>query len=193
MVRSKSTVGITQVVPPRTFDELSTELLSAGSYLGPKDCGRVDLIVLRPKENAREVVEEVAVDVENGMHGSGWVKNEQRGLIDQICVMSSAAIRAIAGEDKQKWGAAGDQLFIDMNLCKENLKTAQRVRIGEVLMEVTPKAHNGCAKFSARYGIDALKVVNCPDGKASRLRGIYFSVIEAGIIRNGDLIVKVDG
>ena len=191
MGRSKNADNIDLVVEPRPFEVLRDILLAEDSELGPCDQGTVDLIVLRPEVNARNIVSQVYVEKERGMVGSGWELQPDRGYVDQICVMSSAAIRAIAGEEKEKWAPAGDQLFIDMNLSKSNLEKGQRVRIGEVLLEVTPKPHNGCLKFKARYGNDALRLVNALEAKERRIRGIYFSVIEPGMIKVGDRVTKV--
>lgn len=46
-------------------------------------------------------------------------------------------------------------------------------------------------KFIARYGADSLKVLNSPEGKKRRLRGIYFEVVTDGVMTAGDKIVKV--
>lgn len=122
------------------------------------------------------------------------MERPDRGTIDQICVMSVAAIRAIAGDDTDKWPAAGDQLFIDFELGKDNLKVGDRLRVGEggVVLEVTHKPHNGCSKFAMRYGNDALKIVSVPLGKQRRLRGIYFQVVQEGVVKTGDRIVKLE-
>ena len=92
------------------------------------------------------------------------------------------------------WDAAGDQLFLDWDLSPEHLSTNDLVRIGGdggVLLRVSALPHNGCAKFKVRYGDVALKVVNGPKGRRERLRGIYFTVVEEGVVRVGDRVVKV--
>ncbi len=191
MARSKDTAYVDQVVTPIPYAELAKVLLAPEFDYGPRAVGRVDLIVLRPDVNLRKVVPEAVVDVEHGIHGSGWVKREERGLVDQICVMSSRVIREIAGDDRKNWPPAGDNLFVDMDLSKKNLPVGTRVRIGNVEAVVTTKPHNGCVKFSKRYGMDALKLVNSPVAKQRRLRGIYFSVVKPGVVKEGDEIMKI--
>lgn len=195
--RIKDLTGVVQAAPYLPYEALATRLLGPEPAYSPSDHGTISLIVLRPETNARRVVDEVEMSITGGMIGSGWVLQPARGTIDQICVMSTAAIRAIAGDDPAKWPAAGDQIFMDLDLGKGNFQLGDRVKVGrdgkedEVVLEVTSKPHNGCAKFARRYGADALKIVNAPLGKQRRLRGIYFSVVQEGVIRTGDRVVKL--
>jgi MOSC domain-containing protein YiiM len=59
------------------------------------------------------------------------------------------------------------------------------------VLEITAQPHLGCAKFNARFGADALALVNSPAGKELRLRGVNAMVIEAGWVRTGDRIRKM--
>jgi MOSC domain-containing protein YiiM len=53
---------------------------------------------------------------------------------------------------------------------------------------MTEPPHTGCAKFSARFGSEALRVANTPDGRLLRLRGAYARVVNPGIVRPGDQV-----
>ena len=53
----------------------------------------------------------------------------------------------------------GDNLFVDLDISTANLPSGTRLRVGEALVEVTPKPHNGCSKFEGRFGADALRFV----------------------------------
>lgn len=194
-LKEKDTTGIGPVITP--FVKLSTlkaALHSPAPLPGPRDRGSVAGIVLRPAENERTVVSSVVLDEVSGVVGGGWTWGPVKRRTDQVCVMGASVIREICagGEDLQDWAPAGDQLFFDFALDCENLKTGDCVRVGEgVLLQVTRKPHNGCMKFVARYGMDALKAVNCPEGKRRRLRGIYFCVVKGGEVKVGDAIEKV--
>jgi MOSC domain-containing protein YiiM len=80
---------------------------------------------------------------------------------------------------------------VDFDLSITNLPPGSRVQIGSAVIEFSEKPHTGCAKFSARYGIDALKFVNSPLGRDLRLRGANCSVVVAGNVRPGDAIRKL--
>jgi hypothetical protein len=196
-LKYKDCAGIVPVVSPLpTRSALEAALLGPGARGCPRDGGRVDAVVQRPAPNAREVVPRAWVTVDGGMKGSGWVRSEAKGYTDQICVMSSAAIRGIVGDEAgvEAWAPAGDQVFMDFDLGEGNLAIGDLVRVGGeegVLLEVTKKPHLGCMKFVARYGADALKVCNSQEGRARRLRGIYFRALCDGWIAVGDRIVKV--
>ncbi|HTI51678.1 MAG TPA: MOSC domain-containing protein, partial [Planctomycetaceae bacterium] len=75
---------------------------------------------------------------------------------------------------------------LDLDLSAANVPTGSRLQVGNALLEVTAKPHNGCRKFCARFGPDALQFVSQPDLRSRNLRGIYLRVIEAGEVAPGD-------
>ena len=103
--------------------------------------------------------------------------------------MSSRALRAVAGADRERWQLAGDQLIVDFDLSADNLPAGTRLRVGTAVIEVTTKPHTGCAKFSARFGVDAARWVN--SRKDLRLRGICAIVVAPGTVSPGDAIAKL--
>ncbi len=100
-------------------------------------------------------------------------------------------LAALVAGERERWPLAGDQLYVDLDLAVDNLPPGTRLAVGMAVIEITPHPHTGCAKFSARFGSDALRFVNSPDGRALRLRGINARVVEAGIVRLGDAIRKL--
>lgn len=178
-----------------TMEELETGLDDI--RLSPKDKGLLEMIVRRPKVGGREVLQRGELDLTEGLVGDNWKKRGSSRTAGgfghpemQLNIMNSRAIALIAGE-KNRWSLAGDQLYIDLDLSDENLPPGSRLEIGSAIVEITPIPHNGCKKFSNRYGIDAVKFVNSPVGKQLHLRGVNAKVIQSGTITVGDIVKKI--
>jgi len=163
----------------------------------PADDGTVELLVRRPAEDQREVLEEAWLDLRNGLEGDTWrargsSRNPDGGsnLEAQLTLMNARSAAAVAG-DRDRWALAGDQLFVDLDLSVANLPAGSRVQLGSAVIEFSEAPHTGCAKFSARFGNDALRFVNSPAGRELRLRGANCRVVVAGRVRPGDRIRKL--
>jgi hypothetical protein len=173
-----------------TWAELETGLDSIRQ--APSDGGRLDLIVRRPTTDERELLEEGELSLSEGLVGDSWNRRRSSRTLDrsphpdmQLNVINSRAIGLIA-QDPSRWALAGDQLFLDMDLSETNLPPGTRLAIGTAVIEVTAQPHTGCGKFVERFGVDAMKFVNAPLGRALRLRGLNARVIQPGVIRVGD-------
>jgi MOSC domain-containing protein YiiM len=178
-----------------SMDELETGL----DYIrqSPKDEGVLELIARRPRDDERETLETGQLDLQSGLEGDNWITRGSKRTPDgtshpdmQITLMNSRAIALIAG-GKDRWPLAGDQLYVDLDLSAENLPVGTRLAIGMAVVEVSAQPHTGCAKFVARFGLDAQKFVNSPEGKQLHLRGINAKVIQSGTIQVGDLVRKI--
>jgi hypothetical protein len=157
----------------------------------PRDEGVVALLVRRPAESERELLEEAELDVADGLVGDGWrVRSGRRDL--QLTLMNARAAQLVA-RDRERWALAGDQLFVDLSLSVQDLPPGTRLRVGEALIEITAEPHRGCGKFAARFGVDALKFVNSPAGRELNLRGVNARVVTGGTVRRGDAIRRAAG
>lgn len=163
----------------------------------PKDHGVVQLIVRRPQVDYREVIDEAELDPVKGLIGDSWCFRPSSKTPDrsphpemQINIMNSR-VTALVAQEKNRWPLAGDQLYIDMDLSKENLPGGTQLAIGTAILEVTPLPHTGCQKFVARFGLDAMKFVNSSVGKELCLRGINARVIKGGVIHVGETARKI--
>jgi len=183
-------------MPYRTAAELETHVDTLRS--APADKGTLELVVRRPAENEREVLAEGVLDLEAGLVGDSWLSRatshaiaEGRHLKAQLNVMSGRMV-SFLGNDADEQAQAGDQLYVDLDISVANLPAGARLAIGDdAVIEVTDKPHNGCAKFRARFGEDALAFVNSPVGKELRLRGFNARVVAPGVIRPGDKVTKL--
>jgi MOSC domain-containing protein YiiM len=175
--------------------ELQDKLAALGA--SPQDNGTLEMIVCRPQVEQRRVLDEAELDVTIGLVGDNWLERGSSSTEDgrahpdaQITLMNSRVLQTVA-QDRSRWELAGDQLIVDLDLTAENLPVGQRIAIGTAVLEITAKPHTGCAKFTARFGSDAIRFVNSGEGRDLRRRGVYAKVIQAGKIRTNDTIKKV--
>jgi hypothetical protein len=163
----------------------------------PADRGKLELIVRRPEVDAREVVEEATLEPNGGLRGDNWhvkpsLKTGAPNPEAELTVMNARVTALVAGEDRERWALAGDQLYVDLDLSYRNLPPGTRLRIGdEAVIEVTEEPHRGCGKFSSRFGVDALKFVNSAVGRELNMRGINTRIVAGGVVRTGDAVVKI--
>jgi len=182
-------------VEHRSADELEAGLDEIRR--SPTDRGTIELIVRRPAEDEREELDEGALDLEEGLVGDMWRRRGSRRMPDgsanpeaQVTLMNARAIELIAG-GRERWPLAGDQLYVDFHLGVDNLPAGTRLAVGSAVLEITAEPHTGCAKFSARFGSDALRFVNGAAGRPLRLRGVNARVVQPGTVARGDTITRL--
>ena len=179
----------------RTTEELEAGLPEvAGSPIGS---GRLELIVCRPAVGEREVLDVGELDLEVGLVGDTWRERPSSRTADrsahpemQLNVMNARAA-ALVAVDAERMPLAGDQLYVDLHLGTDELPPGTRLGIGAAVIEITAIPHRGCAKFTQRFGLDAMRFVNSEAGRRLNLRGINAKVVIPGTIRTGDSIVTV--
>ena len=183
-----------------TLEYLSMIELEAGMEnirQAPSDNGILKMIVRRPAVDERELIDEGELSTDDGLVGDTWKIRSSSHTPDgsanrksQITLTNSRAI-ALLAQSEDRWALAGDQLYVDMNIGEENLPPGTRLSIGSAIIEVSDQPHSGCKKFSARFGVEAMKFVNSPEGKKLHLRGINTKVVQSGTIRVGDVVRKM--
>ena len=116
----------------RSADELAAALDEIRR--SPAAAGTVELIVRRPAENEREVLDEGVLDLELGLVGDMWKARGSSRTPDrsanpdaQLTLMNARAAEVIAGT-KERRPLAGDQLYVDLDLSIENLPPAPASR-----------------------------------------------------------------
>lgn len=178
-------------VPDRERDFSPFEAHVAAS---PRDAGVVHGIVMRPDRDRRIVANEAVLDETRGMVGDDWLARGSSSMPDgranpesQLTIMSTRVLAAIE-PDETRWALAGDQLLVDFDLSQEHLPAGTHLLVGDTELVISEKAHTGCAKFSGRFGSDALRWINSPEGRDLRYRGVNARVVRGGTVRIGDSI-----
>jgi hypothetical protein len=182
-----------QTSPDRAFLDARLDEIRAA----PTDEGTLVMIVRRPSDDVREVVDAGMLDTDEGLVGDNW-KTRTAAMTDdgqpyfptQVTLMSIRVAAAVAG-DLERWRLAGDQLFVDFDLSRANTPPGTRLAIGEAIVEVSDEPHTGCGKFVSRFGVEAMAFVNSPLGRELNLRGINARVVRDGQVRAGDPVRKL--
>jgi GNAT superfamily N-acetyltransferase len=182
----------------RTADELAAFLPALDA--SPRDVGTLRAVVRRPAPGQRQVLEVGHLDVADGLVGDTWKERGSRRTPDgsahpdmQLNLMNHRLIEFLA-RDPGREALAGDQMFVDLDLSHDNLPAWSELHIGGpggAVIVVTDQPHNGCGKFIARFGKDAMTFINAPEGKPRRLRGLCAKVVRPGPVRPGDAVVVV--
>lgn len=176
----------------RTTAEL--EAMLDRIFDAPKDSGPIEMIVRRPGENQREVIESGELTTDGGLIGDSWIDrvddNGEPRMAAQLTLMNSRVTDAVA-VTRDRWPLAGDQIYVDMDLSQENLPPGSRIEIGDAVVEISENPHTGCSKFAGRFGKEALRFANVGVGRENRFRGVNAFVVESGRFQVGDKITKI--
>jgi len=156
----------------------------------PRSEGKVELLVARGPGGERSLPHEVVLTVDGGMPGDRWAGNDKYGPHYQLAATRADVARVIA--NGQPIELHGDNLYLHLDLSRDNLPVGSIVRLGSALLCVTPQAHNGCKKWAQRFGLDAMQLNVAPSHRALRLRGIYFQVVENGRVAVGDRAAVIE-
>lgn len=180
---------------PTTTDDLRAAVDHVRA--APADGGIIELIVRRPVEGEREILDTAELSTNDGLVGDTWnVRGSRRSPDggphpDMQLNIINARFSALIGVTDDERALAGDQFHVDLDLSGANLPPGTRLALGSAIIEVTAQPHTGCVKFSKRFGADALRFVNSPVGRELNLRGINARVVQAGTVSRGDQVTKL--
>ncbi len=190
-----------QVTTHRTTAELEAAVDDVRA--SPTDRGELALVVRRPAEGEREVLDEARLTFAQGVEGDTWDVRGSRRTEDgsshpdmQLNVMNVRFARFVAGRD-DRVPLAGDQLYVDLDLSEATCPPGRQLAIGDpdaggAVIEVTDQPHTGCAKFVQRFGLDAQRFTATDVGRELKLRGVNARVVVEGTIRPGDPVTVID-
>jgi MOSC domain-containing protein YiiM len=152
----------------------------------PTDRGRLVLMVRRDAPGVHGAVVQARLTPEDGIPGDEWRRRTPINPDAQMAVIRRDVAELIGAG--QPLTTSGDNLVVDLDLSTGNLPVGTTLRVGQAVVEVTPKPHNGCGKFAEHFGEAALQFVNAPATRHLNLRGVYWRVLEAGDVTVGAAI-----
>ena len=174
--------------PMRTIDELEATL--AARPAAPRDAGTVRLLCVRKGDGMHEIPDAVEITARHGLRRDRWANRKPGSDPDgatAVTLMNADVAEAVCA-GVQPLHAPGDNLIVDLDIGVDALPAGSRLALGEAILRVSEQPHTGCATFSGKFGLDALKWVSMPEGKRRRLRGVNCSVERPGTVHVGDRI-----
>lgn len=177
----------------RTLDQL--EAAWASRAPAPRDEGTVRLLCVRKGGGVHETPDEVEITARDGLRGDRWADRKPGSDPDGATAVTliNAHVATLVADGDHPLHAAGDNLVVDLDIGVDALPAGSRLTIGDAILRVSEQPHTGCATFSGKFGLDALKWVSTPEGRQHRLRGVNCSVEKPGIVRVGDTIRVTSG
>jgi len=163
----------------------------------PKDGAIINELCLRPDVGARAFPDSLELTVENGIIGDRWKTSPWLRLPDgspdpkiQVSVLSKRVMDLCWRDQKNKGRHPGDPLVVDMDLGMENLPVGTRLNVGSAVIEVSVQFNTGCVKWRNNYGAESVRWINRRANRPYRLRGILCSIVQDGVVRVGDRLLK---
>jgi MOSC domain-containing protein YiiM len=150
------------------------------------DVGRVHLIIARGEGGLRARLDRAHLTPKSGIPGDRWGMKRHTSQDGQLTVMQRDVAELVA--NGQPVDLFGDNLIVELDLAATNLPIGTTLKMGTVSLVVTPKPHDGCKKFLARFGKDALRFVALPATRDRNLRGVYMRVTRSGDVAVGDVM-----
>ena len=169
------------------FETLASRLVALPA--APRSDGRVVSLISRGDGGRRTLLDRALMTPDSGMPGDAWGRGRRPNPEAQLTVMQRDVAELIA--NGQPLELFGDNLILELDLSSENLPVGSRLRVGGAVFEVTPMPHNGCRKFRARFGLDALQLVSDKALRHRNLRGVYMRVVESGEVAAGDAVTVI--
>ncbi len=163
----------------------------------PKDGAAISHLCLRPERNQRRFVEQITFTRSEGIPGERWLTQPWLRLQDgaphpgiQVSILPRRVLDLV-WRDRENTVSPGDSFVADLDMSEANLPVGQRLSVGTAVLEVSDVFNDGCVKWKARYGAAAKDWITAEGHPQLRLRGILCSVVQDGMIREGDILQKM--
>jgi hypothetical protein len=179
-----------EFMSPEALTAALPEVLAA-----PRDRGAVRLLCLRPKPNQRSFPGRLTLTRAVGVVGDfeasrPWLvlKDGSPDPRNQVSIMS-ARVLDLVWRDRDPRNHPGDNIACDLDLSHANLPIGTLLQAGTAVLRVSDEPNDGCAKWKVRMGKAAYDWTRAQ--ATYRLRGLYCSVEQDGVITLTDAIVRL--
>lgn len=197
--RRNTEQGVLTLEPQTPHHATITECEAALDHIlaAPKNTAEIKQLCFRPDYALRTFPDRLEMTVDQGIIGERWTKKPWLTLPDgapdpriQVSILSQR-VMDLCWRDRTGMVHPGDPLVVDMDLGAANLPVGTRLGAGTAILEVSDKFNTGCIKWQERYGNDSLRWINRAENRDFRLRGILCKIVQDGVVKTGDQLVKL--
>lgn len=160
----------------------------------PRTDGPIRLLCARPKPNQRTFPESLTLTRATGVIDDFEARRPWLVLPDgspdprnQVSLMS-ARVLELVWRSRDPRLHPGDNIVVDLDLSFANLPTGTLLQVGTAILRVSDEPNDGCAKWKVRCGKDAYAWVRAEATAKHRLRGLFCSVEQDGVVALGERI-----
>jgi hypothetical protein len=184
-------------LPPDFADAATLAAALPHVRAAPRTDGPVRLLCARPVNNQRTFPESLTLTRAAGVIGDCEASRPRLTLPDgspdpqtQVSILPSRVLDLVwRSRDPKSY--PGDNIIVDLDLGHDNLPTGRLIRAGTAILRISAEPNDGCAKWKVRMGRDAYAWVRAKAHGAYRLRGLFCSVEQDGVVTLGDTISPI--
>lgn len=184
-------------VPAEVVDAATLAASLPQVLAAPRDNGPIRLLCARPAPNQRTFPDQLHLTRTMGVVGDCEAQHPWLVLPDgspdprnQVSLMP-ARVLDLVWRDRNPLFHPGDNIAVDLDLSQANLPTGSLLQVGTAVLRVSDEPNDGCAKWKVRCGRAAYDWVRTELHMTHRLRGLYCSVEQDGIVALGDRVTKL--
>jgi hypothetical protein len=178
-------------------DAATLEAALSNVLASPQTDGPVRLLCARPKPNHRGFPDRLTLTRAVGVVGDFEASRPWLVLPDgspdprnQVSLMPSRVLDLV-WRSGNPCNHPGDNIAADLDIGLANLPTGTLLHVGTAVLRVSDEPNPGCAKWKVRCGKAAYDWVRARDHEPYRLRGLYCSVEQDGVVELGDRVSKL--
>jgi hypothetical protein len=175
-------------MPPVTAAALTAALPHV--LAAPKTDAPIAMLCYRPDFNQRTFPDHLTLTKAMGIPGERWLKYPWLRLADgtpdpriQVSLLPTRVLNLV-WQDRESTLHPGDTIVADLDMTDTNTPPGTLIQAGTAVLRVSDAWNNGCVKWKARYGANAMAWITAH--AHLRLRGLLCSVEQDGVLTLAD-------
>ena len=163
----------------------------------PTDHAPIQMLCFRPGYGERRMVDHLDLTVAQGIPGERWLTAPWLKLPDgrpdpriQVSILPKRVMDAV-WLDRAGTVHPGDPIVADIETSYDSLPVGTRLQAGTAVLEVSDAFNEGCVKWKVRYGAAAKDWLVAHENRPLRLRGLLCRIVQDGVVRQDDRLIRL--